>query len=376
MGRLYKNFLRNISNSYGWQTNKKIVVFESDDWGSIRMPSLSSFYKLEKAGVNMSGKDARRYNLNDTLASSDDLECLFEVLSSVKDRSGNNAIFTPVTIVANPDFKKIRDSGYKKYFYEPFTETLERYPGCERSFDLWKEGIENKLFIPQMHGREHLSIFAWMKALQEGEGQTILAFEEKLWGFVPDQQKYPGTDYQAAFLLGDPVELEAHKRVIKEGLDLFEKLFGYKAKYFVPPNGPFNNRLNRTLIENGVKYRSTAKVQIEPLGNGQTRKVFHYLGQKEKNGITYITRNCFFEPSQSGIDWLDNCLNDVKIAFRWHKPAIISTHRVNYTGSLNKENRENGLHKLSKLLNKITGNWPDVEFMTTDQLGSIISGKK
>ena len=37
--------------------------------------------------------------------------------------------FTPLTIVANPDFSKIRDSDFSEYFYESFAETLKRYPG-------------------------------------------------------------------------------------------------------------------------------------------------------------------------------------------------------------------------------------------------------
>jgi hypothetical protein len=162
------------------------------------------------------------------------------------------------------------------------------------------------------------------------------------------------------------------KSVIYEGLHLFRELFGYEAEYFVPPNGPFNNSLNKTLAENGIRYRCASKIQNEPLGFGKKKKVVHYLGQKEKNGIRYITRNCFFEPSQKGKDWVDSCLNDIKIAFRWHKPAIISSHRVNYIGALNPVNRDTGLNQLSVLLKQISKNWPDVEFMTTPQFGKLM----
>jgi hypothetical protein len=31
--------VRNITHILGWKTKRKIVVFESDDWGSIRMPT-------------------------------------------------------------------------------------------------------------------------------------------------------------------------------------------------------------------------------------------------------------------------------------------------------------------------------------------------
>ena len=166
--------------------------------------------------------------------------------------------------------------------------------------------------------------------------------------------------------------MNCHIGIIKDGLDLFEKLFGYRAIYFVPPNGAFNNILNNTLIENGIKFRSAAKIQHEPLGLGRIRKTYHYLGQKDKTGIKYIVRNCSFEPSRPGNDWVDRCLNDIKIAFRWNKPAIISTHRVNYIGSLDPNNRDKGLKELKRLLTEITRNWTNVEFMTTVQLGELI----
>jgi len=162
------------------------------------------------------------------------------------------------------------------------------------------------------------------------------------------------------------------KQVLIEGVQLFKDIFKYNAEYFVPPNGHINNSLNETLYENGIKYRAVAKVQAEPLGNGETRMVLHWLGQKDRTGIRYLTRNCFFEPSHPGKDWIDSCLYEIQTAFRWHKPAIISTHRVNYIGRLRPENRDRGLKQLSALLKEIILKWPDVEFMTTPELGKLI----
>ena len=33
----------NLLNIPGWNTKRRIVVFESDDWGAIRMPSKAVF---------------------------------------------------------------------------------------------------------------------------------------------------------------------------------------------------------------------------------------------------------------------------------------------------------------------------------------------
>jgi hypothetical protein len=94
----------NLSNLPGWRTNRKIIVFESDDWGSIRMPSRETYESLRKAGIDIETGDNFRFNKYDSLATPRDLELLFETLSKVKDKTGRTAVFTPVSIVANPDF--------------------------------------------------------------------------------------------------------------------------------------------------------------------------------------------------------------------------------------------------------------------------------
>ncbi len=366
-----RTIVKRLSNFPDWKTRRRIVVFESDDWGSLRMPSTEAFRRLDEAGIVLRNPDgdAERFNRYDNLATGRDLAYLYEVLSSHKDSRGNPAVFTPVSIVANPDFQKIEASGFQEYFYEPFKETLKRFPGCENSFELWKEGIEKKLFVPQMHGREHLNVTAWMKALSSGDEQALRAFREGFWGFLP--AAFPAVSYQSAFLLADPEEKEYQKKVIREGLQLFEDTFNYKAVFFVPPNGIFNNSLNRTLTENGIRFRSGSKIQIEPLGMGKSRTRLHYHGQRA-GGIRYMVRNCVFEPGKKGKDWVASCLHDVSSAFRWQKPAIISTHRVSYVGALYQENGDSGLKQLSRLLKKIRFNWPDVEFMTTAQLGALM----
>jgi hypothetical protein len=344
-------------------------VIESDDWGAIRMASKDVFNNLVKAGVPISDC---RYNNNDSLAGENDLISLFEVLRSVKDKNNNNAVFTAVSVVANPDFEKIEQNGYSKYFWEPFTETLKRYPGHSKSFDLWKEGIKNRLFIPQFHGREHLNVTAWLKALRNGNADTLLAFKNRVYGITP-RAYLSNVSYQAAFDIEDISEIVYHKEVIREGLGLFENLFGYKARYFIPTNGPFNNQLEKVASECGVKYIGTSKIQLEPIGNNKTRKVFHKIGQKNRFGQTYITRNCFFEPTDKSKNWIDSCLKEIEIAFRWGKPAVISSHRVNYIGYINPSNRADGLKQLKIFLDEILKHWKDVEFLTTDQLGDLIT---
>lgn len=369
---LIRDTFRFLANIPGWRTKRKIVVFESDDWGSIRMPSIKTFEYLKSKGLDLASGDALRYNLNDSLATSDDLAALFEVLFSFKDKNGRSCVFTPLCLVANPDFGKIKSSGFYEYYYEPFTETFKKYPGCENSFDLWKQGMNAGIFIPQFHGREHLNVKAWMQALKSKHKETMLAFEKKMWAIsLPDTVKAGG--YQAAFLIENMDELEDQRKIIEEGLLLFEKIFGYKACYFVPPNSYFNNSLEEITKLNGIKYLGTTYIQKESLGQRRFKNRYHYLGQQNIHKQSYIIRNALFEPNQNNRNDLNECLKRIKIAFSLNKPAIISTHRTNFIGALNLKNRDNGLRELKKLLKEIIVRFPEVEFMTTAELGELMN---
>jgi len=222
------------------------------------------------------------------------------------------------------------------------------------------------LFVPQFHGREHLNVAVWLRDLQNGNKNTMQAFEQQCWGYANENPL--GIDYQAAFDLEFKEDIISQNKAIVEGVELFEKIHGYRADFFVPPNGPFNNSLEETADNVGIKYMSASKIQKEPQGKGKLKTKFHWLGQTNRHGQKYITRNCFFEPSDHSKDWVESCLSEIKMAFKYKKPAVISSHRVNFMGGLDKKNREFGNLQLAMLLKSITNKWPDVEFMTSSEL--------
>lgn len=371
MMNIKQYFKQNLANIPGWRTNRKIIVFESDDWGSVRMSSNQSREVLIKEGA-IPGQNISHYYLYDALESNEDLIALFETLSKFKDVNGNHPVFTAINVVANPDFEKIKKDGYNKYYYEPFTETLKRYPQHDKVYELWNEGVKKRLFVPQFHGREHLNVNAWLTALQSSKPKTSLAFDLGITGINPVTIGESKIQYQAAYDIENASELEYLKSVIFEGTSLFEELLGYKATYFVPTNGPFNLTLESTLKEVGIKYLMLDKLQKEPLGNGKYKTHIRWLGKKNQFGQIALSRNAGFEPAAGGKDWVDGCLRDIKLAFKWNKPATISSHRVNYIGFLESSNRDKNLILLKDLLSRILKKWPDAEFMTSPELGVII----
>jgi hypothetical protein len=95
----------------------------------------------------------------------------------------------------------------------------------------------------------------------------------------------------------------------------------------------------------------------------------HYFGEVNKFGTHYSIRNAYLEPSQIlNKDWVNSCMAQIRSAFLFNKPAVISTHRINYIGYINENNRKAGLKVLDELLKQILKQWPEVRFISTDKL--------
>lgn len=365
-------FRRNLVNIKGNIFKKKYILFESDDWGSIRMPNNNVFNRLNEHGFNV---DANPYTRFDTLASIKDLSALFETLSKYEDDSGKHPVFTANTIVANPNFEKIKKSGFSEYCYEPFVKTLNDYYDQSGVFDVWQEGIRIGLFYPQFHGREHLNVPLWMKLLKEKNPEVVEAFYLKCWG-LKYGQKFD-RELQAPYDVENHKDVNEVKTGITEGLNLFEEIFGYRSRSMIAGNYIWSSSLHQTMNDQGIRFIQGMKYQLLPDRNrkGKRKKIRHYTGERNQYGQTFLIRNCIFEPSLYPNDrnHVESCLQDIENAFLWKKPAIITTHRLNYIGALCPKNSSTNLKKLDRLLGEIKKRWPEAEFLTSDKLGEIIS---
>jgi hypothetical protein len=364
--------LKSISNLPGWSTRRRIVVFLVDDFGSVRIPDNTGKESLIRAGIDC---NASRFNRLDTLASAEDLSLLFETLSGYTDRNGRHPVFTAMTTVANPDFGPIRESGFRDYYYEPFTSTLDRYYGKD-AWSLWEQGIGAGLFVPQFHGREHLHVRRWMEFLRRGDQNLLTAFEHRAIG-VPLSARSIPANYMAAFDLDDAGETDDLVRIGIDGLRLFRQIFGYDATLFTSSGLIHSATLEEGLAGHGIRFVDRAKISHEPSGGGRVAKRFYWNGRKNRWGQLYLTRNCMFEPSESpGRDVVDTTLRLIDSSFRWNKPAVISSHRVNFVGRLDVKNRDLGLKSLARLLEGIRKKWPDAEYLSGPALGELMKQTK
>lgn len=374
---LLHTLITNIKNSVGTRTKRKIVVFSVDDYGNVRLNSAQARRNMDAAGM----KIYSRFDALDTLETTQDLEKLYEVLSFVKDKNGRHAIFTPFALPCNIDFEKMEADNFQNFYYETLPNTYkklakqqpEAYTG---TWDLWKEGITKGFLKPQFHGREHLNLIVFNDKLKKRDSQLLTALRNKSYTSISDDE-YPTMSSTAEFDFWDVKENESMKPILKEGLQLFEEVYGYKSIYFTPSVFNIHQSLFQTLRDCGIEFIDLALLRREHQGLNVYKKSFNYLGKKTKEGLTIMVRNVVFEPTEDrGIDWVTYTMKQIETAFRWHKPAIISSHRVNFCGHIDPKNREKGLDCLKRLLQEIVRKWPDVEFMAADELAKSLKNKR
>jgi hypothetical protein len=357
------------TNVRGKRIPGRFLIIESDDWGAIRTPSKQVLEAFEKQGLDIA-HGAFKY---DSLASNEDLDALFNLLQSLRDGMGNPLKITANAIMANPDFRKIKAANFTQFYFEDFRNTLLRYPAHDKAFLKWQQGITEQVFMPQFHGREHLQYNRWLKVLQSGDEAALFCFDR--------ESTYSGKgdySFMEAYDWDEPADVEKQKKILAEGLTMFKNAFGFASKSFIAPCYNWDPAIEITLKTKGVTLLQGLRNQLVPTGSfDQYSSMPHYFGESNSLGLQYTIRNCFLEPSQlPGKDWVDSCLAQIQSAFMWQKPAVICSHRINYIGFIDQKNRDRGLNDLKVLTKRVLRKWPDVQFISTDQLDELLSTKQ
>lgn len=350
-----------------FRTSRHIVVFESDDWGSIRMSDKKAWDELLSLGYAVDKRPFERY---DTLESAEDLEALFNVLSKYKDCKGNHPIITANMLMANPDFEKVEKSGFQEYYYEPIASTYERYFGNTKALDLLRQGFECGVFMPQCHGREHFNVVQWMRGLQKDDDDLLTAFRYGMCGIAPKSHPEQGNLLMKALFAETEEEQRNVDVIVKESLQMFEQMWGFKSKSFIAPCYCWSESTEKALADSGVGLIQTARKKKPAYRSTQK---YYYSGQLNKYNQIYSARNCTFDPATNSNEGTMNVLlQQVENSFSNRKIAVICTHRINYVSGLNEQNRNNTLSLLDVFFKVIIGKYPDVEFLSSDKLLNIL----
>jgi hypothetical protein len=370
-----RSLLDEVKHIPGWRTGEKLVVFAVDDYGTVRLDSASARDRMEARGLRFS----TRFDRLDAVETRDDVELLFDVLSSVTDGNGRHAVFTPYALSANPDFEALQADA-SEYRYKPVDRTFvrlaaEQPQAYEGAWDLWLQGTRDGLLRPQFHGREHLNVELLERQLRAKDAVLMLNIANRSMAALNDEPTLPGVSFTHAYNFYDRAELPRHHDTITGGLRLFEQIYGHPSTTFTPPAQRLDPELHETLERNGVRAIHKPLFQRRRIHRDTYVRELNWLGRRRGQGHTIIVRNVLFEPNDKpGVDSVGLALQQIAAAFRWRKPAVVSSHRVNYCGHIDESNRTRGLADLKRLFQSIVTRWPDVQFIGADELVTRIEG--
>lgn len=356
--------------------NRPVVVIESDDWGTIRMASKEVFSRLASANPQWVNDPYLTY---DAIEGNEDLEALFEVLTRHKDGDGKHPVITANCVGGNPDFKGIRESQFASFVWEDFRDTLRRYPGSDRVYEMEQQGLRGGIFVPQFHAREHIQTSRWMSALRAGNPDLKRAFDLELISHALPGHNTCASFFMDAFNADSAIDLQMIAENCREGLDIFRKTWGFYSRSIIAPCYYWHHTMEEQLLEKEVRAFQGIRVQkVSRLNNQPSdfRKSYHFNGERNKNGQFYFVRNCFFEPSLDPVKYgQDACLKQMESAIKQSGLAIISAHRLNFIGRIDPANRVNNLQSFDQLLAAIVKRFPSVRFLSTPDLVDLYAGK-
>ena len=367
-----KTSIKRSINNLGYHCTRPLLVIESDDWGSTRVPSADVLNEFHQ---RYPGFALNHYQALDTLDTDKDLTLLAGLLRSFRNDSGAPPVFTLNYAMANPLFDDENHVLGTPFRYEPIWETYEREQGEGiTGLSLMLSNDLSDVFKPQLHGREHLNVTVWRKGIAKDE-MLKQAYRMHMTGL--DAGVYDGLDA----LNEDNTEISFTDYLI-DATRLFEECFGYKSKSFIPPCYTISKREERMLADLSIHVLQSGMKVNRSMPRRRFIGIPTPMGSKAAKGQVRLVRNVQFEPSRRFYkggkveDVVAKTFDDIRRAINNHQPAIVCSHRVNYVGGICTQNREFSLECLRQLLTLVLEQYPSIGFLTSDELGEMILSQK
>jgi hypothetical protein len=327
----------------------KAVVFESDDWG------LCAWVPDDRAHRALAHLPAFRTDAGlrygrSTLESADDVRELASVLLGWRGGDGHPPVWQANTIVANPDYAALHPP-----LFEVEELPLVPAPGLPARWarpgmwDAVHQAEADGVWWAELHGLHHLPETAWLTALRRGQDDARRAHE---------QASPIGSAVEASgeFDASEPRELRAEN--LRKALHVFRLLFGRTPTSFCPPDYRFDDWFEQLAEAVGV---TTFQGKAEQAGHALPPLRRRWLGirfPQHEGARFYMPPRIAFEPTGNaaapGRRGLEAALHAAREAWSQGRPAVISSHRMNYA-HLDAAWSQAGRAALSALLERLCG---------------------
>ena len=312
-----------------------ILIIESDDWG---------------AGMH---------------AQAGALRNIADVLMCFSDCDGRRPVMTLGMILATVDGEKTLSRGsYHRQMismqtHSPLLNAIRR-------------GVEEGVFSVQLHGMEHFWPAALLKASKQDDAvKAWLAHSPEVQTEdLPSPLQSRWVD--ASVLPARRLSIAAVKQAVQEEVCAFENIFGTVPSVAVPPTFVWNKDVESAWAKTGVGVIVTPGCRYEtrdeegqPAGKGKAI----YNGQSGENGIVYLVRDAYFEPSFGHT--ARQALAALSAKTSQGRPTLFEMHRFNFLGTEEKS----ALDELEQLLRRSLSEFPNLAFLSSGKLAEIFKNR-
>ncbi len=304
----------------------RAVVLQSDDWGLCAWVPDERAHRALADGPAFRSRAGQRYGRS-TLESAADVRALARVLEGVRGGDGLPAVLQANTIVANPDY----DAAAAPAALAAGALPLHAHPALPSRWarpGLWeavREAERAGVWWAELHGLHHLPMRAWRLALQRGEDDArhALAHASPICSAAQSGGEY------------DPAEPEAERAAdLAAALAHFRALFGRAPDSCCPPDYRFDAWFESQLAAAGVGVLQGAPERHGAAWPRLERWRAARRFPEHAHGLLRMPPRIAFEPlgdpAPATRVGTSAAQRHAEAAWRAGRPAVISSHRLNY----------------------------------------------
>ncbi len=313
-----------------------VLIIESDDWGA---------GPLEQASA---------------------LKAIANLLSRYQDNQGRHPGMTLGLIFGIPDSEKIKASDFNTY--HRLSLDNKDFAPIRNAIN---QGVEKNVFSLQLHGMEHFWPPSLLAAVNH-QPELRALLENERWLMTEQLPSHLQSRWvDASELPSRSLSNEVIVSAVLEEVEAFQAIFECQPTVVVPPTFVWNNSVEQAWYQSGLKRIVTPGFRcIGRNKQGGTISDPSVLsnGQHHSSGLQTIVRDAYFEPSLGHS--AESALEHLKARSRLAKPTLLETHRFNFIQS--QAEMDNALEALEQLLIQSLREYPNLMFISTDQLGQAL----
>ncbi len=300
----------------------RAVALESDDWGLAGfVPAADSWDGLDREALQP-GRFPPVY-WQSTLEDADMVRSLVDILAAHRGQDGIAAVFQPNYVMGSLAW----DSKTENWIRYDLPNWPPQYPR-PGMWEAVNHGRALGVWHPELHASLHYD-----PARRRADG---LSTEVAKAATERGISLFPGSEEACELAPWREKSLMAAE--LDHSLQVFEAAFGRPVYSIIAPDYTWHAAVETMWQCRGLRVIQAKREQRNPqwLG-GKAGRVQKYLDRQWARlahpGRVYLERNCRLEPVQAPDPEMvvDRCVADARRAWQLGEPAIVETHRVNFS---------------------------------------------